>query len=158
MIESPDEPANSFARTFTTYVDAFSRLMIVLRAKCWGDLDAALILAVVGERHFARRVCPNTPTPETLGSTPVNDAPTINSYSLSQYTGIPRETVRRKVTTLVERGWLTCDDRGNLAPTTKAAEELQEATDMTMTLIRTMKDGGPLPDAAGRNRRDEASP
>jgi len=35
-----------------------------------------------------------------------------NAYSLSNATGIPRETVRRKAAELVRRGWITRDEKG----------------------------------------------
>lgn len=37
-----------------------------------------------------------------------------NTYSIAQATGIPRETVRRKVADLVRRGWIVRDAAGNL--------------------------------------------
>lgn len=96
--------AQEFARLFPAYVAAFSRLLIVLRDEFEGDLDGALILAVIGDRHFARRVRPDAPTYETLGFTEATCTPSINTLSIAQYTGIPRETTRRKVAALVRRG------------------------------------------------------
>lgn len=37
-----------------------------------------------------------------------------NSFSIAQAVGIPRETVRRKVTRLARRGWIVKDAAGNL--------------------------------------------
>lgn len=37
-----------------------------------------------------------------------------NAFSLSAATGIPRETVRRKIATLVKRGWIKRNDRGEV--------------------------------------------
>ena len=40
-----------------------------------------------------------------------------NAYSLSNATGIPRETVRRKISKLVKRGWIKRDARGGFLVT-----------------------------------------
>jgi hypothetical protein len=37
-----------------------------------------------------------------------------NAFSISQATGIPRETVRRKIVSLVDKGWIKRDGRGQL--------------------------------------------
>ena len=37
-----------------------------------------------------------------------------NALSISRATGIPRETVRRRVEALVKRGWVRRDGRGHL--------------------------------------------
>ena len=37
-----------------------------------------------------------------------------NAYSISQVTGIPRETVRRKIDKLQEKGWAVRNDRGEV--------------------------------------------
>lgn len=37
-----------------------------------------------------------------------------NAYSISEATGIPRETVRRKIDKLVKKGWLLKNDRGEV--------------------------------------------
>jgi len=61
------------------------------------------------------------------------DQATINTYSLSHFTGIPRETVRRKVSVLIERGWLTRDEAGSLLPTQQVANDLQTSTDAALS-------------------------
>lgn len=44
-----------------------------------------------------------------------------NAYSLSNATGIPRETVRRKADKLVKQGWVTRDPKGGFLVTPQAA-------------------------------------
>ena len=138
MAEDATQDGGEFAEVFPAYVAAFSRLMIALRRELDGDLDMALILAVIGERHFARRTRPDAPTYDTLGFTETTQTPSINALSLSQYTGIPRETARRKVAALVERGWVVSDRRGSLSPTPRAANDLRRATDEALGFIRMM--------------------
>jgi hypothetical protein len=40
-----------------------------------------------------------------------------NAYSISEATGIPRETVRRKIDKLVEKGWIVKSSRGEVTIT-----------------------------------------
>lgn len=47
-----------------------------------------------------------------------------NAFSLSQATGVPRETVRRKVKQLVDLGWIEPHNRKGLFITTKWADRL----------------------------------
>lgn len=44
-----------------------------------------------------------------------------NAFSISSATGIPRETVRRKVSHLIQHGWIDRDAKGGLTITAKAA-------------------------------------
>lgn len=115
-----------------------AQLLIALRKVCDGDLDKALIMAVIGDRHFARRVSSQTPTLEGLGETEVTPGPSVNALSIAQFTDIPRETVRRKVNALVEIGWVSADPKGNLMPTKTAAMALQDGTDATIKFIERM--------------------
>ncbi|MEX3314125.1 hypothetical protein [Sulfitobacter sp. PS-8MA] len=140
MPQSPQDPRTDFAQAFPAHVGALVRLLTVLRREFDGDLDLLLICAIVGERHFARRIDPATPTYKTLGATPVTKTPSVNAYSIAQYSGIPRETVRRKVSRLVDNGWLRVDGKGNFSPTAKAAEDLMHGTQET---VRFLKDVSP---------------
>lgn len=127
-----------FARVFPAHVAGMCTLLIELRSAFGGDLDLALIMTVIGERHLARRLDPDMPTPETLGRLPVCDGPSINTLSLAEYTGIPRETARRQVALLVRRGWVAADGHGNLAPTLRAARELAPATRAAIAFLDGM--------------------
>lgn len=133
-----DTPVVEFSEVFPKHVAALVRLLTALRREFDGDLDLLLICAVVGDRHFAHRVDPDTPTYQTLGSTPVTDAPSVNAYSVAQFTAIPRETVRRKVAVLVEKGWVSVDSKGNLKPTPKAAQDLSIGTFETIRFLNAV--------------------
>ncbi len=138
MIIDPDAVPDDFAHAFPVHVEGIARLLTVLRREFDGDLDMALILAVIGERHFTKRLSASTPTLETLGSTKVSGAPSVNSYSIAQFTSIPRETTRRKVAALIGRGWVARDAQGNLSPTAKAAADLVKGTEATIQFIAEM--------------------
>ncbi len=49
----------------------------------------------------------------------------INLQSITDFSGIPRETVRRKLRDLMELGWIERDERGNFIATPKAATDLE---------------------------------
>ncbi|MGL6072111.1 hypothetical protein [Craterilacuibacter sp.] len=48
-----------------------------------------------------------------------------NGHSIAMVTGIPRETVRRKLAKLVAQGWLFENAQGQLQPTPQLAEQLR---------------------------------
>jgi hypothetical protein len=50
-----------------------------------------------------------------------------NAFSLSLASGIPRETIRRKVRRLSELGWVSVTSRGSITITPKAAEHFLPA-------------------------------
>jgi len=72
-----------------------------------------------------------------------------NAYSVAAATGLPRETVRRKITRLVELGWLNRRHNGHLYVSSRALKhfgdllrsrelpELLEAADMVRSLSAT---------------------
>jgi hypothetical protein len=49
-----------------------------------------------------------------------------NAYSISQATGIPRETVRRKIDKLVKKGWILKNSRGGVAISETVADHFTE--------------------------------
>ena len=46
-----------------------------------------------------------------------------NAYSIAAATGLPRETVRRKIGRLIELGWICREDNGHLYITEVALEQ-----------------------------------
>lgn len=123
---------------FPVHVRAFSELLVVLRDELDNDLDQGLILAVIAERHYAalRQQARNDGAESEEGAAHAGYG--INAYSVSLYTDIPRETVRRKIKKLIAKGWLVCDAKGNLAPTGQAAKDLKKSTDATLRYIRAV--------------------
>ena len=65
-----------------------------------GDLQEMLLIAVIGQVHLHQAL--TTPDPEAL----VAEPPSISASRLADVTGIPRQTVRRKLASLSERGWI----------------------------------------------------
>jgi hypothetical protein len=97
-----------------------------------GDFVAAIVLGEVAHHNLTSLV-DKARTPRELSDALRADGPAIrqaflptNTFSIAQATGIPRETVRRKVATLTRRGWMVRDAEGNLfvsAGTEKAFAE-----------------------------------
>lgn len=75
-----------------------------------GDLQVMLILATLGQVHLdrARRIH----DPATPAEAPVDvDLGWTTSSRLADVTGIPRQTVRRKLLNLQQRGWIVQNDQ-----------------------------------------------
>mgnify|MGYP006276982073 FL=1 len=114
------------------HVAAFVRLLTELRALFDGDLDAMLVLAAVTadvERDEWRQTLLDTA--EGQGTqTPAN------ALSIALSTGIPRETVRRKLAKLEDMKVAQKDARGHWSATPQAAEILRPGTLASMTYIK----------------------
>lgn len=142
MCSNKDWLISSFGDIYPAHVTAFVDLLLVLRQEFDGDLDMMLILAIIGDRRIWQRACKEDVSYAGLGKTPLplvaTDAVSINVLSIANFTGIPRETVRRKVAALIERGWVDREDNGDLCPTRKAAIDLQAGTDATIAYVRAI--------------------
>ncbi|MGF1503169.1 MAG: helix-turn-helix domain-containing protein [Paracoccaceae bacterium] len=75
-----------------------------------GDSQAMLVLAVLGQARLGA----------VRAASPADDAPpdvspaaeSTNASRIADITGIPRQTVRRKLEALAERGWIERDAEG----------------------------------------------
>jgi hypothetical protein len=88
------------------------------RATCGGDLDKLLIVLVVAMRTAEdKRVLDIDPEDVLTGAIDVYPSLSTNVRSIADSTGIPKESVRRKVMELVEEGWVRREDHSlSLAP------------------------------------------
>jgi hypothetical protein len=90
-----------------------------------GDLELPIILGEVAHHNVSRLRSLHGPLPAQSPEGPnvgtVEGLIPCNAFSLSQATGIPRETVRRKLDRLVRRGWLQRNDRGEVFVTSAAS-------------------------------------
>ncbi len=104
---------SNFGTIWPVHLAACSRLLMQLRARLDGDLDLALVLAVIGSR--TRPQLWNARLADggrmTRGQDHDDRQRPINMQSVAEYSGIPRETVRRKVAILQEKGWVARDGR-----------------------------------------------
>ncbi len=70
-----------------------------------GDLEMPLILAVIGQSHIAAYMTQSAPAPERLNYG-------VSALRVADITGLPRETVRRKLKNLERLGWLRSTPKG----------------------------------------------
>lgn len=116
------------------HVAAFARLLTELRELFDGDLDAMLVLAAVAadvERDEWRNALLDKSEGEGR-HTPAN------ALSIALSTGIPRETVRRKLAKLEEMNVARKDARGHWSATPESAEILRPGTLANITYIKAL--------------------
>lgn len=88
-----------------------------------GDLSLVIVLAEIAhhssEPHFPRASAGGAtfPSAEETGA-----LPSCSAYSLAAATGLPRETIRRKIARLVDLGWVEKAGRAEVRLTPKVAE------------------------------------
>lgn len=103
-----------------------------LHAQFDGDLATAIVLGEIAHhnvRGFMREVLPASGKAAAEAATDEAIAASIrrcNTLSVAEASGIPRETVRRKVARLVEMGLVTRDAKGGLAVTRKVGRHFRD--------------------------------
>ena len=136
---------------------AFNSLIIEGRRMFGGDLDALLIMSVVGERTLTAQRAAGLSYAEFREGIRRPDPPKrTNVQSIADFSGIPRETVRRKVDKLVEIGWLTRGPKNTLQVTPKAKEDLRPLTELTLKYLQTVTARVREIDAAGADSTENA--
>jgi hypothetical protein len=129
-----------FGAVWPVHLVEFTRLLVHLRTRFEGDLDLALILAVIGSRtqkNIWAQELAELGQLTNVCDTNGRQLP-INIQSVADYSGIPRETVRRKVAILQDRGWVTRDEDGHLAISRNAASDLEESTGETIVYLAAL--------------------
>jgi DNA-binding MarR family transcriptional regulator len=128
-----------FGRIWPAHNDAFCELLVRLRRQFGGDLDRMLVLAIIGSRTLARGSIDGLSYDDFMGRERPDDEPApINLQSIADYSGIPRETVRRKLRDLESLGWIIRRNDGALIASSKAAQELAPATEATLRYLATV--------------------
>lgn len=86
-----------------------------------GDMAEMIVLGEIGQRNVSRIFDPRVASrvgfsEELLDDDVWRQARLVpcNALSIAESTGIPRETVRRKVNKLIERGWVVREPSGHL--------------------------------------------
>jgi hypothetical protein len=135
MAIDSDDVNQHFGRIWPVHVEFFTRLLIELRRDFKGDLDLMLVLATIGLRSLpAYRVDGLSYADFKSGAT-VGAPKPINVQSIADSSGIPRETVRRKVLQLLENGWAERDESGHLIVSAKARDDLSPSTEATFRYL-----------------------
>jgi len=131
----------NFGQVHALHVAALTRHLVACRSACDGDLDLFLVLTIIGERSFAPRNAPSGMSIEDFAVRPVSTVrpEAINLQSIADYSGIPRETVRRKLAALIERGWVERDSQGFYTATDRAKDNLSGLTESSLRYLREME-------------------
>lgn len=126
----------NFGDIWPVHVDAFTELLITLRRQFRGDLDMMLVLAIIGSRTLPSRRTRGMSYQDFADGTRHDPKPNpINLQSIAECSGIPRETVRRKVRELQALGWVDRREDGVMVATTKAGDDLAPATEATLRYL-----------------------
>ena len=102
-----------------------------------GDLTAAIVLGTIGQYNYRRYYDEVASHDEGFQELVVRGdhlgrARPCNAMSVSESTGIPRETVRRKIAELVAKGWLNKVGRDGLVVTSMPARHFAKFDDETL--------------------------
>jgi hypothetical protein len=127
---------SDFPRYQTIWVEEHLRLMLALRRFVANDLDKIIILAVIGQQQLSDPTRPPAAyAPSDEAPPPVYSARFTNVDRISAATGIPRESVRRKVNELIEAGWVVRIGSRALAVLPGAAVDMQPATEIVFDML-----------------------
>lgn len=135
-----DEVQTNFGVVWPAYVGSLTQFLIDCRRTFDGDLDLFLVLAIIGDRSFSSRHAPGDVAFAEWQESRVALAPNedINVQCIADYSGIPRETVRRKLKDLMERGWVDRDENGFCFATLKSKDDLEPLTLTSLRYIERM--------------------
>jgi biotin operon repressor len=139
-----------FGRIWPIHTAHFCDLLVTLRQTFGGDLDSMLVLAVIGTRTLAWGRIDGLSYDEFMArDRDQTELAPINLQSIADCSGIPRETVRRKVQALQRAGWVRKRDDGYLIATGQAAVDLAPATEASLKYLVTV--GAACAEAASRD-------
>lgn len=112
------------------WVEQHLRLLCSLRALLGNDLDKVIILAVIGQRMIRDALTKGEDNERVYDPDKLT-----NTESIAISTGLPRESVRRKILELGAAGWVRRDARGRLEVLPKAKEEMADTTQLVVGLV-----------------------
>ncbi len=129
-----------FTAIWPVHVESLIEFLTRLRAAFDGDLDTALILAVIGSGNMARSLDATARSCDSHKSDPARfgGARPINTLSIAEISGVPRETVRRKLMAMQKRGWIARDSKGQWSAEPEAAKQLAPITQYSLDYLSRM--------------------
>lgn len=122
-------------------LDPWTQYLIAARSAFDGDMDKMIILAVIGlmslqDKGLQLRDPPRISYDDlSRPDATATDPRPINIESIALFTGIPRESVRRKVGDLITRKWIARGARGYLVVLPAAAVDLEALSSQLFHLI-----------------------
>ena len=145
-----DEISLVMGRFFLRYLNALYR-------EFDGDLLLPIVLGEIGHHNVCRFYTANpkreaSPIPDWSKATSWKKLEPCNAFSLSAATGIPRETVRRKIDALVRRRWVRRNRRGEVFIRPAASAHFQPGFNVWL-LDALMKVSGELRSLLDRGGR-----
>ena len=129
-----------FGKVWPVHVANLTRHVIACRKAFDGDLDMFLVMAVIGERTLSERNADPTMDYDGFrsGRGALSRPLEINLRSIAEFSGIPRETVRRKLVALEKKGWISRSEDGTLHATRQAARDLEPLTEAGIQYVAAM--------------------
>jgi hypothetical protein len=128
--------ADNYVDTHGAWVEGHLKLLCELRSVVGNDLDKIIIMGVIGQRMFqSSKFTDKNYDKVSVGDYQVDVSRLTNVESISVSTGIPRESVRRKVAELVDAGWIQRSETGKLQVLQQAANELEKCTAIERNFI-----------------------
>lgn len=127
----------NFGSVHAVHVAALTRHLIACRETFEGDLDLFLVFTIIGERCFTpRNATENMTHSEFLARSVGTVEPVaINVQSIAEFSGIPRETVRRKIGILIAKGWIRQDAKRYITVTDDAKDQLSGLTESALKYL-----------------------
>jgi hypothetical protein len=127
---------SDFTRFQGIWVEEHLRFMKALRAYFGNDLDKVMIMAAIGQQQLRDPALPSRAyAPDREGKLLGDPARFTNVDRLAAATGIPRESVRRKVKELIAAGWVERIGTRALAVCPRAAVDMQPATQSEFDML-----------------------
>lgn len=131
-----------FSILWPRHVEGMIALLSELREAFDGDLDSMLILAVIGAALLPKDELPISFTySDLLKQRDIDFRKPLNTLSISQVTGIARETVRRKLATMEAKLWVERDELGHWKMGRRGSEDLRPMTELSMKYISSIAEG-----------------
>jgi len=139
-MSTEDDVRAKFGIIWPAHVSSLTEFLLACRDSFDGDLDMFLVMCVIGDRTFsARHVDPKMSYDVFRGRPPAIVSEDINIRSIADFSGIPRETVRRKISLLQKKGWIERSSNGSIVATTSAKQDLEPLTLSSIKYIARMK-------------------
>jgi DNA-binding MarR family transcriptional regulator len=128
-----------FSHIQPIWVERHLGVLIALRAEFGADIDKAIILGLIGQRMMKMKDAPTLTYADMLtDEVPAMLGRFTNIESIAAASGIPRETVRRKVRELEERGWIKRNQRDEIDLTILPIQHLDSISRLSMELLASV--------------------
>lgn len=99
-----------------------------------GDLELCIVLGEIAH-YNTKEIFKNFPKTESATEDIYKALKGCNAHSISMSSGIPRETVRRKVKKLEKLGFINIDDKNQIFITPKPSQEFSDFNKETLELF-----------------------